>query len=84
LAGGILVDAVVIRMAVVPSVMLLIGRANWWFPKSLDRVLPHIGLEHADATPAPIGSGDAQPEPAVNGAAVTAGSSSTPARTSPR
>jgi RND superfamily putative drug exporter len=49
LAGGILMDAVVIRMAVVPSVMLLIGKANWWFPKSLDRVLPHIGLEHAEA-----------------------------------
>jgi RND superfamily putative drug exporter len=49
LAGGILMDAVVIRMAVVPSVMLLIGKANWWFPKALDRVLPHIGLEHADA-----------------------------------
>ena len=29
--------------------MLLIGKANWWFPKSLDRILPHIGLEHADA-----------------------------------
>ena len=49
LAGGILVDAVVIRMAVVPSVMLLIGKANWWFPSSLDRALPHIGLEHPEA-----------------------------------
>ena len=51
LAGGILVDAVVIRMAVVPSVMLLIGKANWWFPRSLDRVLPHIGLERPPAGP---------------------------------
>ena len=50
LAGGILMDAVVIRMAVVPAVMLLIGKANWWFPKSLDRVLPHIGLEQAEAS----------------------------------
>jgi RND superfamily putative drug exporter len=49
LAGGILIDAVVIRMAVVPSVMLLIGKTNWWFPKTLDRLLPHIGLEEADA-----------------------------------
>jgi len=49
LAGGILVDAVVIRMAVVPSVMLLIGKANWWFPPALDRVLPHIGLDHPEA-----------------------------------
>jgi putative drug exporter of the RND superfamily len=51
LAGGILVDAVVIRMAVVPSVMLLIGQANWWFPASLDRVLPHIGFERTPTTP---------------------------------
>jgi len=51
LAGGILMDAVVIRMAVVPSVMLLIGKANWWFPRSLDRALPHIGLDHAEALP---------------------------------
>ncbi|HVC70042.1 MAG TPA: MMPL family transporter [Acidimicrobiales bacterium] len=48
LAAGILMDAVVIRMAVVPSVMLLIGKPNWWFPKSLDRLLPHIGLEQAE------------------------------------
>jgi RND superfamily putative drug exporter len=51
LAGGILVDAVVIRMAVVPSVMLLIGKANWWFPAPLDRVLPHIGFERTSTTP---------------------------------
>ena len=40
LAGGVLVDAVLIRMAVVPSLMMLLGKANWWFPKSLDRILP--------------------------------------------
>ena len=32
LAGGILVDAVFIRMAIVPSIMMLFGKANWWFP----------------------------------------------------
>ncbi len=51
LAGGILVDAMVIRMAVVPSVMILIGKSNWWFPKSLDRILPRIGLDQAGAHP---------------------------------
>ena len=35
LAGGILIDAVFIRMAVVPSVMFLLGKSNWWFPKWL-------------------------------------------------
>jgi RND superfamily putative drug exporter len=45
LAGGILVDAVVIRMAVVPAVMLLLGKSNWWFPKFLDRILPHVMVD---------------------------------------
>jgi putative drug exporter of the RND superfamily len=35
LAGGVLVGAMVIRMAVVPAVMRLLGRANWWFPRGL-------------------------------------------------
>jgi len=47
LAGGVLVDAVVIRMAIVPSLLTLFGRANWWFPKWLHR-LPEIGLEQSD------------------------------------
>jgi RND superfamily putative drug exporter len=48
LAGGILVDAVVIRMAIVPSLMILLGKSNWWFPRWLDRILPNIGLEEGD------------------------------------
>ena len=48
LAGGILVDAVFIRMAVVPSIMMLLGKSNWWFPKGLDRLLPHLSVEAAD------------------------------------
>jgi putative drug exporter of the RND superfamily len=45
LAAGILIDALVIRMAIVPSVMFLIGRANWWFPSWLDRIMPHLGVD---------------------------------------
>jgi putative drug exporter of the RND superfamily len=52
LAGGVLVDAVVIRMAIVPSLLTLFGRANWWFPKWLDR-LPDIGLEQSDGRAEP-------------------------------
>ena len=40
LAAGIAIDAVFIRMAIVPSLMMLFGKANWWFPKWLDRVVP--------------------------------------------
>jgi RND superfamily putative drug exporter len=45
LAGGIAVDAVIIRMAVVPSVMILLGKSNWWFPAWLDRILPHVTVD---------------------------------------
>jgi RND superfamily putative drug exporter len=49
LASGILVDAVIIRMAVVPAVMLMLGRSNWWFPKSLDRTLPRLSVDSEPA-----------------------------------
>jgi RND superfamily putative drug exporter len=45
LAGGILVDAFIIRMVVVPSLMHLFGKANWWFPDWLDRILPHLSVD---------------------------------------
>jgi len=54
LAGGVLVDAVLIRMAVVPSLMMLLGKANWWFPKSLDRVLPRLSVEADDLAALPV------------------------------
>ena len=57
LAAGILMDAVVIRMAIVPALLLLTGEANWWFPRSLDRLLPRIGF--AEAGP----GGEVPPEP---------------------
>jgi RND superfamily putative drug exporter len=48
LSAAILVDAVVIRSGLVPSLMLLFGKANWWFPRWLDRVLPRIHVEPED------------------------------------
>jgi RND superfamily putative drug exporter len=51
LAGGILIDALVIRMAIVPSLMFFLGRSNWWFPNQLDRILPRIGVEAPQTTP---------------------------------
>jgi putative drug exporter of the RND superfamily len=45
LAGGIFVDAVFIRMALVPSLMTMLGKSNWWFPNWLDRILPRVTVD---------------------------------------
>jgi putative drug exporter of the RND superfamily len=45
MASAILVDATVVRMVLVPAVMQLMGRANWWLPRWLDTVLPRFDLE---------------------------------------
>jgi RND superfamily putative drug exporter len=53
LAVAILIDATVVRLVLVPAVMELLGRANWWLPGWLDRLLPQASLSedepHAQA-----------------------------------
>ncbi len=45
LATAIFVDATVVRLILVPATMELLGNANWWLPKWLDRILPEINIE---------------------------------------
>ncbi|WP_412515934.1 MMPL family transporter [Actinomadura madurae] len=45
LAAAVLFDAFVVRMTIVPAVMALLGRAGWWLPARLARVLPHVDVE---------------------------------------
>ncbi|MNF09960.1 Membrane protein YdfJ [compost metagenome] len=45
LAFGILIDAFVIRMTLVPAVMAVFGDKAWWLPKWLDRLLPNLDVE---------------------------------------
>jgi RND superfamily putative drug exporter len=45
LAAAILVDATIVRMVLVPSVMQLLGDRTWWNPAWLDRILPRIAVE---------------------------------------
>jgi RND superfamily putative drug exporter len=45
LAMAVIFDAVVVRMAIIPAVMALIGRGAWWIPKWLDRILPNVDVE---------------------------------------
>ena len=53
LAVGILVDAFVVRMTLVPAVLALLGRSAWWLPRALDRILPDVDVEGARLGPAP-------------------------------
>jgi len=50
MVAAILVDATVIRMLLVPAVMHLLGRSNWWLPRSIDRRLPQLHVEGPSAT----------------------------------
>jgi RND superfamily putative drug exporter len=52
LAAAILIDAFVVRTVLVPALMHLFGRANWWLPGWLDRLLPTLRVER-EADPAP-------------------------------
>ncbi|MGW7290983.1 MMPL family transporter [Streptomyces xiamenensis] len=45
LAIGVVIDAFVVRMALVPAVMSLLGRAAWWLPAPVDKVLPDLDIE---------------------------------------
>ncbi|WP_007514102.1 MMPL family transporter [Pseudofrankia saprophytica] len=45
LGVAVLFDAVVVRMTIMPAVMALLGRAAWWLPRWLDRILPNVDVE---------------------------------------
>lgn len=58
MAFGVLFDAFVVRMTIVPAVMYLLGEKSWWLPRWLDRILPDVDVEGAklnrgQAAPAP-------------------------------
>ncbi len=48
LATAIAIDATLVRMVLVPSTMTLLGRANWWLPSWLDRLLPELHVEGSE------------------------------------
>ncbi|MGW1430362.1 MMPL family transporter [Streptomyces sp. NPDC002431] len=45
LAIAVLFDAFVVRMAIVPAVLALLGHRAWWLPRWLDRILPNVDVE---------------------------------------
>ena len=53
LAVAVLIDATLVRMVLVPAVMELLGKANWWLPAPLARILPKASLSE-DEPPAEV------------------------------
>ncbi|MGP3686624.1 MMPL family transporter [Streptomyces sp. IBSNAI002] len=45
LAVAVFFDAFVVRMAIVPAVLALLGHKAWWLPRWLDRLLPNVDVE---------------------------------------
>ncbi|MFH9549101.1 MMPL family transporter [Streptomyces sp. NPDC017435] len=62
LAIAVFFDAFIVRMAIVPAVLALLGKKAWWLPKWLDRALPNVDVEgeglRTQDEAAPSGDGD--------------------------
>ena len=84
LAVAVFVDATVVRSVLVPATMELLGRANWWFPSWLDRLVPRVSIEVAVAerrsAPAPIAR---HPSPFPSAGTDRARSATAPRRARP-
>jgi len=60
LASAVIIDAFIVRLILVPSLMSMFGKANWWLPGWLDRLLPKVQIEPgedevaAEGAPVPV------------------------------
>ncbi|WP_214105277.1 MMPL family transporter [Acrocarpospora catenulata] len=54
MAVAVLIDATIVRMVLVPATMALLGRANWWLPDWLDRLLPRTAHSAAPELREPV------------------------------
>ena len=66
LAAAVALDAFILRTALVPAAMHLLGNSNWWLPVWLDKRMPHLAVE-------PREDADAEPGPADGGASAVHG-----------
>ena len=46
LSLAVLLDATLVRLALVPAMMFLAGRLNWWLPRPMARLADRVGLSH--------------------------------------
>jgi RND superfamily putative drug exporter len=64
MAVGVAIDAFVVRLTIVPAFMAIVGRAAWWMPRWLDRVLPNVDVEGERLLKHVQAVGKAVPQPA--------------------
>ncbi len=69
LAVAVILDATVVRCLLVPAIMILVGKWNWWMPKWMDKVVPHISIEGAEFFERRDQAAARQPEPVTVGSA---------------
>jgi RND superfamily putative drug exporter len=67
LGAAVLIDALIVRGLLVPGLMIMLGRRNWWFPTWLDRITPRLDLEgpleaHGDTSSVGWADDPASPE----------------------
>ena len=73
MAFGVMLDAFVVRMTIIPAAMHLLGRSAWWVPRWLDRILPDVDVEGAKLTTPAAGT---TPATSTTTATTTAGGGS--------
>jgi putative drug exporter of the RND superfamily len=56
LTTAVIVDATIVRMVLVPATMELLGDANWWMPRWLDRIMPEVHIDGEAAVEAELAS----------------------------
>ncbi|MCW8384116.1 MMPL family transporter [Streptomyces justiciae] len=62
LAVAVLFDAFVVRMAIVPAVLALLGKSAWWLPAWLDKILPNVDVEGTKLATSPASDPGSGPE----------------------
>jgi RND superfamily putative drug exporter len=73
MAFAVLIDASLVRMILVPSIMALLDARAWWMPRWLEPIVPHLQLEGSTAPAAPAApSGPAETTTTTETATATA------------
>ena len=58
LAFAVFLDATLVRLILVPALMQMAGRWNWWLPAWLDRLIPHVSFDgRVTKAPRPVAPG---------------------------